>query len=101
MSIETTRKPLASGEQSAKTWMHMPEPPDQKPNVPPGMPPPDQPDEVDLPPREDPNKIDEPKIPPVPEPPMRASIRTTRIAFTASYRVPRRISPRENNHANS
>jgi hypothetical protein len=90
VSIETTQRLLPSGEQSTKIWAHVPEPPEKGPDAPPGVPPPDRPDEVDLPPREDPNKIDEPEVPPVPEPPMKTVVRPPRIAFTAPYRGARR-----------
>lgn len=48
---------------------HVPEPPDQNPNVPPEIPPPDDsPDEdIDLPPREQPPPVREPEVPPQPD----------------------------------
>jgi len=56
---------------------HVPEPPDQDPNIPtdrpPEVPPPTEPsdDEVDLPPREAPEEIRDPTKPPQQNPPMR------------------------------
>ncbi|HEY9460445.1 MAG TPA: hypothetical protein VIR04_06575, partial [Paralcaligenes sp.] len=87
MSTVKTQKPYPDAVPPIKIWAHVPEPPDKSPNVPPGVPPPDQPDEVELPPREDPNKIDEPEIPPVPEPPMKAIARRTHTAFNATHRM--------------
>ncbi|MEO6959141.1 MAG: hypothetical protein ABI081_04040 [Burkholderiaceae bacterium] len=72
MRTEKTQRLDPGAVSHVKIWAHVPEPPDKNPNVPPGAPPPNQPDEVDLPPREDPTKIDEPKIPPVPESRMEA-----------------------------
>lgn len=40
---------------------HVPTPPDSNPDVPPEQPPQPSPDEVDLPPREDPERIRDPQ----------------------------------------
>lgn len=52
---------------------HVPEPPPpSQPEVPPTIPPPGAPDhEIDLPPREDPEEIDDPDTPEQDEPPVR------------------------------
>lgn len=59
-----------------KAWQpclkaHVPEPPEHDPSVPPSSPPPGEPDkEIDLPPREEPDRIDDPEPPPPENPPM-------------------------------
>ncbi len=50
---------------------HVPEPPEHDPSVPPSPPPPGDPGkEVDLPPREEPDRIRDPEQPPSENPPL-------------------------------